>query len=499
MSNRRRGRAVFAILIPIAMLVALLAWGISSPPGSSPDDDYHMASIWCGTGIVEGQCESTGAEQYRRLPADLVSAADCFAHDPNQSASCPLDEGALKATSRGNWVDKSYPALFYAVMSVFVGDDLSTSIVVMRSVGALLYVGLLTALFFLLPRPQRRVLVWGAAISVVPLGMFLIASVNPSAWAVLSATGLWVATWGYFQQTGVRKWLLAAFAVLLLVMGAGARSDAAVYGVLALIVAVVLSFRRDRRFAVDALLPVGLTVVAVLFFFSGGQSAIVSADTAAETDLALSTLAFIDAKLLPELWVGVFGTWGLGWLDTAMPGAVWVTTIAVFGAVVFWGLRVGSPRKWIALAGVAASLVVVPMYILLHDSVIVGYYVQPRYIYPLIIIFGGVAVAGFAKAGLGLGRLQLLVAAVGLTIANSVALHVNLRRYITGLDVPNFNLNGEMEWWWGPQISPMAVWIVGSLAFAAMMAALAWTAWERGASTSVVQEEPGQPLRSVAS
>jgi hypothetical protein len=480
MSHGHRSRIVAAVVVPVAMLVALLAWAVSSPPGSSPDDDYHMASIWCAGGLADGRCEAAADDTQRQLPAELLEAAGCFAFNADQAADCPRHENQMRTTERGNWSTHAYPPLFYAVMSVFVGDDLSTSIVLMRAFNAVLYVGLLTALFFLLPRPQRTPFVWGAAISVVPLGMFLIASVNPSGWAILSATGLWVAAWGYFRQTGTRKWLLAAMAVVFLIIGAGSRSDAAVYGVLALMVAVVLAFRRDRSFALQSLLPLGLTVVAVAFFLGAGQSSVVAADTVAENrPYSVWTLTFLNAKLLPQLWAGVFGYWGLGWLDTALPGVVWVTTMTIFGALVFWGLRVGALRKWISLALVALALIAVPMYILVHDGVVVGSAVQPRYIYPLIIMFGGVALVGMSQAGLGLGRLQLGIVAVGLVLANAVSLHVNMRRYITGVDDAGVNLDRAIEWWWNAPVSPMTIWLFGVLAFAAAVAVLAWTAWER--------------------
>jgi hypothetical protein len=188
--------------------------------------------------------------------------------------------------------------------------------------------------------------------------------------------------------------------------------------------------------------------------------------------------------MLPQLWAGVFGVWGLGWLDTFMPGVVWVTTLTVFGAIAFWGLRVGDARKWLALGGVGAGLVVVPLYILVHDGVLVGAGVQPRYIYPMIVIFGGVAVVGFLRANLGLRPLQLIVAGTGLAVANSIALHVNMRRYITGADVLNFNLNSRIEWWWETPLSPMLVWFAGSAAFALAIASLVWIAWQRPTETT---------------
>lgn len=473
-------RPLAMILVPLSLLAALVAWGVSSPPGSSPDDDYHMASIWCAQGIQPDRCEEGLTDASRRVPAELVDWVDCFKFHPDTSAACAVDVGELSSTKRGNWYVNGYPPLFYGTMSLLVTDDTSTSVILMRSANALLYVGLLTGLFVLLPRARRTVLLWGAAITMVPLGLFLIPSVNPSSWAVLSATGLWVAAWGFFQARGWRKWALAGMSALLLTMGAGARSDAAVYGVLALIVASVLSASPTRRFLRDLMLPAALMVVAVLFFFNAGQSAVVAGDSVIEAQIPLSTLAFVNAKHLPELWAGVFGIWqvgGLGWLDTTMPGIVWVSALVVFAGVAFWGLRRGWTRKWIALAGVALSLVAVPMYILLHDGAVVGQFVQPRYVYPLVILLAGVTVIGLPARALGLARVQLVLAAVTLSAAASVALHVNLRRYITGLDNETFNLDAPIEWWWNAPVTPMFVWLAGSAALLLAAALLVTFAW----------------------
>jgi hypothetical protein len=59
---------------------------------------------------------------------------------------------------------------------------------------------------------------------------------------------------------------------------------------------------------------------------------------------------------------------------------------------------------------------------------------------------------------------------VALTIAQSAALYANLLRYTNGF-VP-YLLGAEVDWWWPTPIGPQAVWIVGSLAFGFVVAAL---------------------------
>lgn len=502
---RGRARVLSSVAVPLLLLAALLSWGLSSAPGSSPDDDYHLASIWCAAGDAPGECESAPTATNRLVPAAVAEAPHCFAFNPGQSAACSPTSNEMISVDRGNWNGHGYPPVFYATMNLFVGDSVGSSTVLIRAFNSTLYVGVLTALFFLLPLRLRPQMVWGALVTAVPLGMFLIPSVNPSSWALLSASGLWVATWGYFvQPAGVRKWLLAAMTALLLVIGAGARSDAAVYGVLAMIVGAVLSYRRDRRFLIELLLPLALTVIAIVFFFSGGQSAVVGASTVVDGG-ALDTLTLLQRNLLelPLLWVGVFGLWGmggLGWLDTSVPPLVWMSTLMLFAGLVFWGLRRGSVGKWLSVAGVSLALVLVPLYILVHDGVTVGIGVQPRYIFPLMIMFAGIVLIGWRGAALGLGRVQLALAGVILASANALALHINMRRYLTGTDVDAVNLDSHVEWWWSTSVSPMTVWVGGSIAFAAAVAILAGVAWhrDRGSSTAASTINRGVPSSALA-
>ena len=35
------------VVVTLAAIVCGAMWALSSPPGSSPDDNYHQATIWC--------------------------------------------------------------------------------------------------------------------------------------------------------------------------------------------------------------------------------------------------------------------------------------------------------------------------------------------------------------------------------------------------------------------------------------------------------------------
>jgi hypothetical protein len=105
--------------------------------------------------------------------------------------------------------------------------------------------------------------------------------------------------------------------------------------------------------------------------------------------------------------------------------------------------------------------------------------VQPRYIYPLILLFVGVCLWGLNRIGLGLSGLQLVIIVGALWFANHVALYTNLRRYVTGDNAKGLNLDAGAAWWWSLPFGPIWVWAIGSLAFLVVLAAAAALSWPR--------------------
>lgn len=484
--RRRFGLGFLAALFGF---VALAAWAIASPVGASPDEDYHLVSIWCGAGERAGICEQPGpgrAADARMVPRLLVGEAICYASRPTESAACQgaLSGSTLGQTSRGNFAG-AYPPVFYAVMSMFVGSDVEASVIAMRLFNAAVFVGLLTLLTWLTPTHRRGVVVVPVLVTVVPLGTFLIASVNPSSWALLSAATLWISLYNYFESSGARRWVFAALATIALVVGAGARADAAAYAGLAIVGVLILTARRSREYWLAASLPAALAVVAAIFYGTAAQSHAatggLSGATGATTD---SITEFIQVVVMvPDLWVGMFGKWGLGWLDTAMPALVWVAAFSVFVAVICIGLSRTGVRKYIAVGLAFAAFWGVPALLQVQTHAPIGAYVQPRYVLPLAILLVAFALAGAGKRSESFTVAQLAVLVIALIGANSLALQVNIRRYVTGSDVMGVNLDSQAEWWWNAGPTPMVTWVVGSLAFALCVATLA-VLWHHSASVA---------------
>lgn len=469
MTNPKTKKAIAYCVALVSLTMCLLGWSLSSPVGSSPDEDYHLASIWCGQGNESDNCKINPSDNLTvEVPAALTLAANCFAFHPELSGACDLPPLEVKTTTTRSNQDGGYPKLFYWAMNHFIASDLSTSVLSMRFVNTLIFVSLFGITYWAVNKRIKHALVIGAAITIVPLGIFLIPSINPSSWAITSAVVLWAALLGFFNTEQLnKKLLLGLLSLCALVIGAGARSDSAVYSVMALVIAVVLSWKIFWIRRINIIFSLLFSLIAVLFFFSGHQSQVITPHNSSHGSRGLIDLTLTNLALLPQLWTGIFGTWGLGWLDTAMPGIVSVTCIFIFSGFVFTGLAKLTSAKAISLSILFFAVVSIPLYILVNDRVIVGAGVQPRYILPLLILLATIAVYKPQSSLYSYSKTQISLTIIGLSVANMMALHTNFRRYITGIDTGGVNLNKQMEWWWTSfSFSPMTVWAISAISFA---------------------------------
>lgn len=494
-------------LAPLLAFIALTSWALASPMGASPDDDFHLISTWCADAGKTWACEPGSDSTERVVPEALVKSSVCFAHHPEESAGCQeetfdLNPEPTEVTHRGSFAWQ-YPPVYYATMNMFVSPNIELSVVLMRIFNVAVFVAMTSTLFALLPLSRRAALVWGWLASTVPLGLFLIASNNPSSWAIVGVGTAWVALLGYLESKGGRKVGLGLIFALSVIMAAGSRGDAAVYVGYAIALVLVLRFRNERRFWLDAILPLVMGVVAGLFVLMSRQSqfgvkglpsslisdptVVTSAPQSSDTFGHIATLLFS----VPSLWAGVFGYWGLGWLDTDMPAIVTFGAIAVAVGVVFTGLRVMTWRKAIALGATGALLVFIPTWVLYQGGQQVGQEVQPRYLLPLIVMFVGLAMVSANGRSPRLTWTQRILVAATLSVAQLAALYFNMRRYIHG-DTPGagWNLDQNTLWWWDIAVSPMTVLVLGSVAFGAMMWILLLRTPElRGACATSVEME----------
>lgn len=434
-----------------------------------------MVSIWCATGDDAACIQEEGATE-ALVPGAVLDVA-CYAFDDSVSGDCQ-DELDFRGepdsrTERGNFYG-AYPSGFYAAMSLFVGADIEASVLVMRLVVALVFTILATALFLLLPPRRRPTMVATWALTTVPVGLFVLSSINPSTWAIAGVGLGWLALAAFFEASGARKIGLGALFAVCVAMAVGSRGDASMYMVLAILAAVVLQVRRTRRFALDAILPAAALAVCVLMFRVSRP--IEHVTQGVEPDRGLSAVL---ARVLPtifdvpRLWMGMFGNgYGLGWLDTAMPAVVGLGSLACFLGAAIVAIGRADVRKTIVLAGGLVVLWALPTAVLVAAGEPVGANMQPRYLLPLLVLFAGVLFWAPEGREIRFGRAQRILIVVTLAVAQAIALHLNLSRYVSGFDDLAPHLDSGIEWWWNLPVSPMTVWVAVSLAYAGLVALL---------------------------
>jgi hypothetical protein len=479
----RLPRPVRVALLPALAFIALLAWMFSSPIGAGADDDFHLVSTWCASPAASAEfCADTGDESTRDVPDDLVAIA-CFRASPEDSAACQQDLWASSTridTDRGNW-DRQYPPVYYAVNGLLAGADIQTSGLLMRLLTIGLFLGLTLAIYVLLPVARRPALLWTWVITTVPLGLSLFGSNNPSTWAMIGVGSAFFALLGYFETAGRTRIALGSLFAVSVVMAAGSRGDAALYTGFAIVVVLGIKLTLSRAYLVQAILPLAMGLVALAFFlsarqvssgltgFSGGSAPTGGGGGDLSDSLTGFALLAYNVLNVPFLWSGVLGTWGLGWLDVSLPWVVPLGIIASFAVIGFTGLGLKTRRVSIAVLVTFVLLWALPVYVLQAGGDAVGDQVQPRYLYPLIILLAALLMLTPVQRPLRLGRLPALLVATTLAGAQFIALHFDIRRYVTGIDGASPNLDAGAEWWWVLPIGPTAVWIIGALAYGALM------------------------------
>ncbi len=475
----RLGAARVALL-PLLAGVVLAAWSVASPVGSSPDEDFHLTSAWCAYGDREDICATTNEPHLRVVPEALVDEAICYAHRPAQSAACQGAEFGLHPeqaviTSRGNFTGL-YSGGYYMYTGLFASDNVERSVVGMRLANIALTLGLLIVCYWALPTRRRILLVVPVLVTAVPYGTFLTSSVNPSGWAHASAAAVFVSVVGYYETTGKKQAILSAVAAFAVIIGGSARSDAAVWAALAIVAATVVSASRAPEFRKLLVLPTAFILFSFVLWASA-KNGTAQLFTAPEGAIVPSPSEMFQVILpnISELWAGTFGSggprsaWGLGWEDTPMPGGVWVSMLALYSATLFAGLRAVDRRKGLALGIVLFALVAAPTYVQIGTSLPVGYYTQPRYLVPVMIILVSLALYRREGTQFSLSRPQWWTGVTLITLAHAIALHTNIRRYVTGLDEFSWNLDTDVEWWWDGAPAPSIVWLVGTVAFGAVV------------------------------
>jgi hypothetical protein len=479
----RRRRTLGAVLVVGALAVLGAAWTLASPVGAAPDDGFHLASIWCSPTAPDDACTNLGdafaaGKDFVDVPAEIGPEAHCYAYDPYRSAAC---QGAIEpgTTVRALANDGIYPGLFHAVMGFAVGDEPVESVLLARLTSWAICVGFMAAGGFVLPRRHRAGFLLMLLVTAVPLAISLWTSTNPSGVVVASIVAAWCAVVALLHACRRREMLVAGGLLLAsLVAAGGSRADGGLYAFVAVIAACILLWRPIRQMMATTLFVAIAAGAALLFSVVVSTRRFPSADrlfdqvddAAAEWS---SGLLWNNLRELPYFLTANLGTEPIGWADTPMPRIIWMSTLAAFFGLALWGIGRMDRWKALSLASVLAGLLGVPYLLLWRGGYPVGFEIQARYVLPLVPVLGFTLLYWRRATSVSyLTAVQLSTVLGLMTVAHSVALHSNIRRYVTGVGNLSIDLDAGREWWWDIPVTPNMVWVSGSMAFGLLAALL---------------------------
>lgn len=483
-----RRRLVFLVAVAVAVAVLGAAWTLASPVGAAPDDGFHLASIWCSPTAPDDACTNQGdafaaGKDFVEVPAEIGPAAHCYAFDPYQSAACQdAIESGTRVRSLAN--DGIYPGLFHAAMGLAVGDEPVNSALLARLLSWAICVAFLTAGWYVLPRRHRLGYLIVLLVTSIPRAMSLWPSTNPSGVVVASVVAAWCAVVALLHARERRQLAVAGtLLVTSLVAAAGSRADGGVYALVAVAAACLLAWgsRSDvaRPVAVRRLVGIGVAAGTALVFSLTVLTRRVVGVEELVTPVDRSTveqaggLMWNNLREITFFLTANLGTAPIGWGDTPIPRIIWMSTLASFFGLAFWGIGRMDRFKALSLACVLGGLFGVPYFLLWRGGYPVGFEINARYVLPLVPVLGFTLLHWRRSTSVAsLGAVQLWTVLVLMTIAHSVALHSNIRRYVTGVEVLSIDLDTGREWWWDIAITPNMVWVLGSLAFAALAVVL---------------------------
>jgi hypothetical protein len=349
-------------------------------------------------------------------------------------------------------------------------------------------------------------------VAMVPLAIYFVASVNPSAWVIVGFATIWAPLLSFLtthaddgpQWDFPRKALVSAarvvFVLIAAFIGLAGRTEGALFLPMLVGTVAILALPWPLSRVTGAtlrrwLLPAAIVTLSAIFLlvFARTKATRVSDAVPEEPgspnyegwEVVQHTInSFIGALGLP----GVPGA-SLGSYDVPVPAIAAVAATVGYAGAALVGLGVMFGRKAFALTFLAASSLAVTAVLWSREN---WEYYQPRYFLPLTVLFLGILLVPRAinrpdptsrrPSLLAANSGQLILVLASAALAYSVAMLSTIQRFIDGarwqpsrdpvnqfapaVDPSLLERTPNPTWWWqGWGLDPWQTWVTGSAAY----------------------------------
>ena len=413
----------------------LLGWAVGSPPGSSPDEDIHLTSAWCYAKYQGATCET--------VPLRLVEIGKCYFKDSGTIATCEKSIPKDEVSPERIYNDKIY----YDFLANFVSlESIDKSTVQIRLINSFLSAVSILILVLLTSRLIYLPIMISWLVVNIPLGFFILSSVNPSSWLIVFSFLFLPLIYRIFADKNKIYLFVTKFIILGLSywLALNARPDtllfATIFGIALLPVVFSSEIKKLRIRVLFYVLTLFVSMYLMLYIWS-------RSNIANYRESKISIWEIITS--LPSIITGVFGGWGLGSLETTMPPVTYVGSFVTVLALLFYGLRFINSSEAVSIFLIGLFAFIVPFFVLLRSNLRVGEWYQPRYILPIFYVLIGLSLIVIFRSFHAKSLLIIINFVFFLSSITFIfALHTFYRRYVEGLD--NFNLffKKTNSWWW---------------------------------------------------
>jgi len=480
---------VSALLVAVAFMALGISWSFASPPGSTSDEEYHLANIWCAWGEWEG-CQfndpsrpevATGELQGPVWIPEFLRSVNCYQRG-TQSTDCLRDKGSELVNSYRQGYGYN-PSAYYQVMRAVVGSNDRTALQMVRLFNVTLTAAVLALAVFVSRSSVRRglILAWGVA--SIPWLVIYASSSNPSAWVIAGTGTAWAFTLALLDRTNSRGYRFAALGGLALasVIVLSARFDGVAWLLLSISAAIALGVGRARfRIPIWAIGGwIALTVVGAMtaFYFNwqrlGFSNFSFSNLRLPEWNRATDQPFPLLKDLLETPWwfTSFFGSQPPQWVpsngepqslkdgfvplalttnlgDMFFPSIVGIFLFVVPALIVFACVPRYRTRHWLILFGLVLILLSLVYLFRLRNGFGPTNALQNRYFLPWLLIFLAASLTVGGQRRPLLSRGQAIVVASLLVVGGSLAWLAFASRYAVNLSGTFTNFGQEPVWWW---------------------------------------------------
>ena len=488
--TRKLKSIILGSLVAVGAMITLGSWALSSPPGSGPDDEYHLSSIWCAHGYRIQFCEKSTSIYEAKIPLQLhrnggPRTVFCYAGNSQISARCirNLDaEAVTKLESSKRFNTGNIAKNFYNANGFFVSPNVNASILTMRFFQVAVFFSLIS--FAIYSSGERK---WAVLLSLfvgmVPVGLFIIPSTNPSSWAIAGVVLAGICAMNFFISLKRSHRVTATIGfIVALLLTRNVRGDINIMLAICVTLGAISGFLtretdRSNKFDRGKLLKLGLLLVPGLLYI---HLKIFSLYPWRVVSYILNGSFYSFSNDSPQAFLGFLGgSIQLGSADFAPTPIVLILMSVGFATFIVITARF-VPLLVKIVTGFGLSLLFfMPYWFSMGAIGLASRYVMAIYLVSLAM-FSSSAVTNRRLINFQFSRSSLLTILLTISLAQSLSLHQSMRRYVTGTNVAGWNLNNGAQWWWTHGPSPMSIWLIGSVAFgAALFIVLSMTNFDR--------------------